>query len=191
MSLSKTISDLKEIPVYNILHNLTSWLGKEDYFSFHNEMKNYEFRVLALNLTKFKEKKKNEIGVRGILFVTDEIRLLNFCTVQNEKAGFEANKDLRIPQGNYFLERTKTSVSLPKEANRESFLLYSDKVGKERRIICPHIGNWACDTKGCILIGKSYNNQGITSSTQANIEFLEFLKPYNNGIITIIDIGQI
>lgn len=126
---------------------------------------------------------KSKVSANGefLIFASEEDKQYCFCC-ENEIQSREANRDYRIDKGFYFLDKTSTSVSLPK-GHKKSFLVSNEFCDKERRIICPHVGNSGKDTAGCLLFGKSISSIGVSNSIKACMDFLDYCQEINKGLL--------
>ncbi|EJP4876783.1 hypothetical protein RC939_001722 [Campylobacter jejuni] len=113
----------------------------------------------------------------------DDDKLLFECfSLEENKEGVERNKDLRIPEGNYNLRRhtpsrfENTLRSITKKYDDTMINVFNEKVPFDRHILI-HWGNTDKDTKGCILLGltKDNNNESIGQSRQACKEFYDLM----------------
>lgn len=126
----------------------------------------------------------------------DDDKLLFECfSLEEDKEGVERNKDLRIPEGIYNLERHtgssfnisgRKTVAGVKVLKDDDFVInvYNEEVPLDRRILI-HWGNTDKDTEGCILLGltKDNNNESIGQSRQACKEFYDLM--YNQDLSNI------
>ncbi|EAH4546526.1 hypothetical protein IBH16_000714 [Campylobacter jejuni] len=118
----------------------------------------------------------------------DKEKILFECfSLEEDKEGVERNKDLRIPEGIYNLERHtgssfnisgRKTVAGVKVLKDDDFVInvYNKEVPLDRRILI-HWGNTDKDTKGCILLGftKDNNNESVGQSRQACKEFYDLM----------------
>ncbi|HEB9949786.1 TPA: hypothetical protein SA844_000720 [Campylobacter jejuni] len=118
----------------------------------------------------------------------DEEKILFECfSLEEDKEGVERNKDLRIPEGIYNLERHtgssfnisgRKTVAGVKVLKDDDFVInvYNEEVPLDRRILI-HWGNTDKDTEGCILLGltKDNNNESVGQSRQACKEFYDLM----------------
>ncbi|EJE2989483.1 DUF5675 family protein [Campylobacter coli] len=112
----------------------------------------------------------------------DDDKLLFECfSLEEDKEGLESGKDLRIPEGNYNLKRHSPSRfenTLRSITKKDDTMInvYNDKVPSSRAILI-HWGNTDKDTKGCILLGltKDNNNESVGQSRQACKEFYDLM----------------
>ncbi|EPN6821091.1 DUF5675 family protein [Campylobacter coli] len=113
----------------------------------------------------------------------DDDKLLFKCfSLEEDKEGVERNKDLRIPEGIYDLKRhspsrfENTLRSITKKDDDTMINVFNEKVPFDRHILI-HWGNTDKDTKGCILLGhtKDNNNESIGQSRQACKEFYDLM----------------
>lgn len=113
----------------------------------------------------------------------DEGEILFQCfSLEEDKEGLERGKDLRIPEGNYKLKRhspsrfENTLRSITKKEEDTMINVYNDEVPASRAILI-HWGNTDKDTKGCILLGltKDNNNESIGQSRRACKEFYDLM----------------
>lgn len=121
----------------------------------------------------------------GKLNVYDEGESLIFScfTLQEDKAGLERGKDLRIPAGEYKLRRhagsrfEKTLREMTGVNSDEMLNVYNDEVPYDRYILI-HWGNNDIHTQGCILLGnsKADNNESIGGSRVACKEFYDLMR---------------
>ncbi|EAL4033286.1 hypothetical protein B6517_09490 [Campylobacter coli] len=113
----------------------------------------------------------------------DDDKLLFECfSLEEDKEGVERNKDLRIPEGIYDLKRhspsrfENTLRSITKKHDDAMINVFNEKVPFDRHILI-HWGNTDKDTKGCILLGltKDNNNESVGQSRQACKEFYDLM----------------
>ncbi|EOG3765026.1 DUF5675 family protein [Campylobacter coli] len=113
----------------------------------------------------------------------DEEKILFECfALEEDKEGLESGKDLRIPEGNYNLRRhtpsrfENTLRSITKKDDDTMINVYNDEVPASRAILI-HWGNTYKDTKGCILLGltKDNNNESVGQSRLACKEFYDLM----------------
>ncbi|EAH6997276.1 hypothetical protein FVJ91_07805 [Campylobacter coli] len=113
----------------------------------------------------------------------DDDKILFECfSLEEYKEGVERNKDLRIPEGIYDLKRhspsrfENTLRSITKKDDDTMINVFNEKVPFDRHILI-HWGNTDKDTKGCILLGhtKDNNNESIGQSRQACKEFYDLM----------------
>ncbi|EAL6002315.1 hypothetical protein GHZ00_07085 [Campylobacter coli] len=113
----------------------------------------------------------------------DDDKLLFECfSLEEDKEGLESGKDLRIPEGNYNLKRhspsrfENTLRSITKKDDDTMINVFNEKVPFDRHILI-HWGNTDKDTKGCILLGltKDNNNESVGQSRQACKEFYDLM----------------
>ncbi|EKH9428974.1 hypothetical protein QJG38_001666 [Campylobacter coli] len=116
------------------------------------------------------------------VFDDDDKLLLECFSLEEYKEGVERNKDLRIPEGIYDLKRhspsrfENTLRSITKKDDDTMINVFNEKVPFDRHILI-HWGNTDKDTKGCILLGhtKDNNNESIGQSRQACKEFYDLM----------------
>ncbi|EAH8123751.1 hypothetical protein GSX27_00410 [Campylobacter jejuni] len=117
----------------------------------------------------------------------DDDKILFECfSLEEDKEGLESGKDLRIPEGNYNLKRhspsrfENTLRSITKKDDDTMINVYNDDVPSSRAILI-HWGNTDKDTKGCILLGltKDNNNESVGQSRQACKEFYDLMHGKN------------
>ncbi|EAI0274592.1 hypothetical protein E0Z85_00850 [Campylobacter jejuni] len=116
----------------------------------------------------------------------DEEKILFECfSLEEDKEGLESGKDLRIPEGNYNLKRHSPSRfenTLRSITKKDDTMInvYNDEVPSSRAILI-HWGNTDKDTKGCILLGltKDNNNESVGQSRQACKEFYDLMHGKN------------
>ncbi|ECP7643421.1 hypothetical protein FU121_04475 [Campylobacter jejuni] len=115
--------------------------------------------------------------------LSDEEEILFECfSLEEDKEGLESGKDLRIPAGVYNLRRhapsrfENTLRSITKKDDDTMINVYNDEVLSSRAILI-HWGNTDKDTKGCILLGltKDNNNESVGQSRQACKEFYDLM----------------
>ncbi|EOJ1420017.1 TPA: DUF5675 family protein [Campylobacter jejuni] len=113
----------------------------------------------------------------------DKEKILFECfSLEEDKEGLESGKDLRIPAGVYDLKRhspsrfENTLRSITKKDDDTMINVYNDEVPASRAILI-HWGNTDKDTKGCILLGltKDNNNESVGQSRQACKEFYDLM----------------
>ncbi|HDZ5247124.1 TPA: hypothetical protein RTJ06_001919 [Campylobacter jejuni] len=124
--------------------------------------------------------------------LSDDDKILFECfSLEEDKEGVERNKDLRIPEGIYNLERHtgssfnisgRKTVAGVKVLKDDDFVInvYNEEVPLDRRILI-HWGNTDKDTQGCILLGltKDNNNESVGQSRQACKEFYDLMHGKN------------
>ncbi|EKK5720793.1 hypothetical protein Q7F97_000103 [Campylobacter coli] len=119
------------------------------------------------------------------VFSDDDKLLLECFSLEEDKEGVERNKDLRIPEGIYNLERHtgssfnisgRKTVAGVKVLKDDDFVInvYNKEVPLDRRILI-HWGNTDKDTKGCILLGLTKSDESVGQSRQACKEFYDLL----------------
>ncbi|HEH4159398.1 TPA: hypothetical protein SG130_001605 [Campylobacter jejuni] len=118
----------------------------------------------------------------------DEEKILFECfSLERKEEGLESGKNLRIPAGVYDLKRHINSSFNDKGKKEvagvivlkedDSVLnIYNNDVDFERHILI-HWGNTYKDTKGCILLGltKDNNNESVGQSRLACKEFYDLM----------------
>ena len=104
--------------------------------------------------------------------------ILNCVSLEPKGASSdEANLNLRIMPRSYKLKYSPTSVCLPEVCEKKGILLFSDEVaGFEDRRIFFHIGNFAKDTQGCILLGEQEQDNSILNSQSAIKRFYKLIE---------------
>ena len=114
-----------------------------------------------------------------------------FC-LQEDTAGLESGKDLRIPQGVYKLKRhpgSRFEATLRKITGDESdemLNVYNDEVPYERHILI-HWGNTDKDTQGCILLGRTKaSDESIGGSRDACKEFYNLMRGVNLEMVELV-----
>ena len=132
--------------------------------------------------------------VIGKFKVFDENGDLTFqCfSLQEDTAGLESGKDLRIPQGIYKLKRhphSRFEATLRKITGYEKdemLNVYNDLVPYERHILI-HWGNTDKDTQGCILLGETKtSDESIGGSRAACKEFYNLMRGVNLDMVELI-----
>ncbi|EEA7716381.1 hypothetical protein KCS34_001829 [Campylobacter coli] len=116
----------------------------------------------------------------------DKEKILFECfSLEENKEGVERNKDLRIPEGIYDLKRHSPSRfenTLRSITKKDDTMInvFNEKVPFDRHILI-HWGNTDKDTKGCILLGltKDNNNESVGQSRQACKEFYDLMHGKN------------
>lgn len=90
-----------------------------------------------------------------------------------------------IPVGEHNLSLTYSPRFSPKlpYRNYRGVPLVSSPDCPERRGIRIHIGNTVKDTRGCILIGTDFSQDGIVNSRAAYIEFMKFASRINKIVV--------
>lgn len=129
------------------------------------------------------------IGEFKVFSDDDKILFECFC-LEEDKEGLESGKDLRIPEGIYDLKRhspsrfENTLRSITKKDDDTMINVFNEKVPFDRHILI-HWGNTDKDTKGCILLGltKDNNNESVGQSRQACKEFYDLM--YNQDLSNI------
>jgi len=79
----------------------------------------------------------------------------------------QGGQNQRIPTGEYLLEKTKTGCKIPSKYKEAYLLTSANNPNFALRRIIIHIGNYAKDTKGCLLPNRYYDKrrkQGINST---------------------------
>lgn len=112
--------------------------------------------------------------------------------LQEDKAGYESGKDLRVPEGTYKLKRhpgsrfQKTLREITSNNTDELLNVYNDKVPHERHILI-HWGNTDKDTQGCILLGKTKaSDESIGGSRAACKEFYNLMRGVNLEMVELV-----
>ena len=124
---------------------------------------------MLMNITRFKEIEDRTIGK----FTITEDGELFLSGYTCEPAGPDtilSGKDKRIPQGEY----TITWHNSPR-FNRLLPLISNSKVPATRCILI-HSGNTGKNTEGCILVGKTYDNNGVWSSRETLNALIEIFQ---------------
>lgn len=119
--------------------------------------------------------------------LSDDDNILFECfSLEEDKEGLESGKDLRIPEGNYNLKRHVASSFNPKGKKEVAGVkvlkdddsvinIFNNDIPFDRHILI-HWGNTDKDTKGCILLGLTKdNNESIGQSRQACKEFYDLM----------------
>ncbi|HEC1575630.1 TPA: hypothetical protein R1X61_001389 [Campylobacter upsaliensis] len=132
--------------------------------------------------------------VIGKFKVFDENGDLTFqCfSLQEDTAGLESGKDLRIPEGVYYLKRhphSRFEATLRKITGYEKdemLNVYNDLVPYERHILI-HWGNTDKDTQGCILLGETKtSDESIGGSRAACKEFYNLMRGANLDMVELV-----
>lgn len=126
------------------------------------------------------------------VFKDDDIIFTCF-TLQEDKAGLERGKDLRIPADEYKLRRhkgsrfEKTLREMTGVASDEMINVYNDSVPYDRYILI-HWGNTDVHTQGCILLGnsKAGDNESIGGSRAACKEFYDLMRGVDLDSVRLI-----
>lgn len=121
------------------------------------------------------------------VFDENEKELLSCFSLERKEEGLESGKNLRIPAGVYKLKRHEFSSFNDKGKKEVAGVIvlkdddsvinvYNDKVAFDRHILI-HWGNNHKDTKGCILLGqtKDNNNEYIGGSRLACKDFYDLM----------------
>lgn len=121
------------------------------------------------------------------VFDDNENILLDCFSLEEDKEGLEREQDLRVPAGIYNLKRHVASSFNPKGKKEVAGVkvlkdddsvinIFNNDIPFDRHILI-HWGNTDKDTKGCILLGltKDNNNERIGQSRQACKEFYDLV----------------
>ncbi|EAM0043907.1 hypothetical protein D1F20_02870 [Campylobacter jejuni] len=121
------------------------------------------------------------------VFDDNENILLDCFSLEEDKEGLEREQDLRVPAGIYNLKRHVESSFNPKGKKEVAGVkvlkdddsvinIFNNDVPFNRRILI-HWGNTYKDTKGCILLGltKDNNNESVGQSRLACKEFYDLM----------------
>ncbi|EAJ9166627.1 hypothetical protein BZ126_07430 [Campylobacter jejuni] len=121
------------------------------------------------------------------VFDDNENILLDCFSLEEDKEGLEREQDLRVPVGIYNLKRHVESSFNPKGKKEVAGVkvlkdddsvinIFNNDVPFNRRILI-HWGNTYKDTKGCILLGltKDNNNESVGQSRLACKEFYDLM----------------
>ena len=124
-------------------------------------------------LTRFKE---IEDGTIGRLSAIDQNGIEMFFCYTLEPAGDDTTQrgqDKRIPIGSYGI-----TMRFSPKFQRELPLLFNKDVPKDRYILIHH-GNYPKDTEGCILVGKTWDKEGVYHSKDTLERLLRCIKEEN------------
>lgn len=118
--------------------------------------------------------------------------IFNCFALQEDTAGLESGKDLRIPEGVYKLKRhphSRFEATLRKITGYEKdemLNVYNDLVPYERHILI-HWGNTDKDTQGCILLGETKtSDESIGGSRAACKEFYNLMRGVNLDMVELV-----
>jgi len=120
-------------------------------------------------ITRFKEINDGTIGKFQVL-EGSTVLMSCFCLEPAGPDTTESGKDRRIPKGNYKIVEHDSQ-----RYQRKLPLIYNENVPKSRAILI-HGGNFPKDTLGCVLLGETYNNQGVLNSQPMLKKFLSIVK---------------
>ncbi|AQW85480.1 hypothetical protein CPIN18021_1093 [Campylobacter pinnipediorum subsp. caledonicus] len=130
-----------------------------------------------LYIKRFKNIDDGTLG--EFVLASDDKPILKGYTLEPAGADtIKANQDKRIPAGEY-----GATWSYSPKFNKKLPLLYNELVSKERRILI-HSGNFADDTLGCVLVGSSYDDNGIYHSKETLNKLIGLAK--DNDFIVVI-----
>ncbi|AQW82985.1 DUF5675 family protein [Campylobacter pinnipediorum] len=125
---------------------------------------------MILHIMRIKDINDGSIGEFELKNSDDEIMLNGYTLEPAGPDTIERNKDKRIPKGLYHVSwhsSPKFKTTLP--------LLHNENVAKDRFVLI-HAGNYLKDTKGCILLGASYDDKGVYKSKDTLNKFLKLTR---------------
>ena len=135
-----------------------------------------------LKLTRFKNVYD---GTIGRLEVVENSQVIFSCFTLEPRGEDETTPNLvkRVPQGRY-----KLRLHNSPKFKRTLIHIYNDIVPKSRYILI-HNGNYPKDTLGCILLGATYNDNGVFDSLKAFKEFMSIMLKSNveDDILEIVN----
>ena len=127
-----------------------------------------KFKMFKLEINRFKEIYDGTLGIFTLYKCFENEERPVFKGYSLEPAGpdtTDSGKDRRIPEGKYNVKWLPSP-----RFKRTLATLYNEKVPESRRILI-HVGNYPKNTEGCILLGRTFNTQGVFESTSAVNEF--------------------
>lgn len=127
-----------------------------------------KFKMFKLEINRFKEIYDGTLGTFTLYKCFENEERAVFKGYSLEPAGpdtTESGKDRRIPEGEYNVKWLPSP-----RFKRTLATLYNEKVPESRRILI-HVGNYPKNTEGCILLGRTFNTQGVFESTATVNEF--------------------
>ena len=130
---------------------------------------------MILNITRFRNIPDGTIG-KFFLMDKDKVIMQGYTLEPAGGDTTESGRDRRIPIGAYNVvwhNSPRFKRSLP--------LLYNNLVPRSRYILI-HNGNYPKDTEGCILLGDSYDKNGVFNSKATLNKFLELSYGYLNEV---------
>ena len=140
-----------------------------------------KFKMFRLEVNRFKEIYDGTLGTFTLYKCFENEEKVIFKGYSLEPAGpdtTESGKDRRIPEGKYNVKWTYSP-----RFKGEYATLYNEKVPEWRRILI-HSGNYPKHTEGCLLLGRTFNSQGVFDSKSTVNEFHENCK--NKELCVII-----
>ena len=148
---------------------------------------------MKIKLLRYSSQSKTTLGV---LYVNDEFQCY---TIEDCHRDIKIKHETRIPSGEYEIKLREFGGHYEKYVNRyeghEGMLWLQDVPNFSDILI--HVGNYASDTSGCILVGGTANNNTkvmgmIGNSTDAYLDlYFKVLEAFKRGEKVKIKIKEI
>lgn len=145
-----------------------------------------------IEIHRLYQKKTCCLGELKLFKDKNEEAIFSCKTLEEDEEGTASNSDLRVPSGKYQCKwhwgsRFQNVLSRITNQEQPPLLIYNDSVSASRCILI-HNGNTHKDTKGCILLGKAYGDDGesVIQSQPACKDFYLKLNRHNQNEIEVI-----